>query len=185
MKKEIFAIVGSASRNSSNERLLEYLAGMMRDDCNVTILRDLKVLPPFDPEQSLDNPPQAIVEFRDAIDRADGVMICTPEYVFSIPSGLKNAIEWCVASTVFSDKPIGLITASAQGEKGHEELQLLMKTVMASFTDDTTLLIQGIKGKINLEGEIIDRKTEDDLTNFIGAYKMLIQNPPEFRGQCT
>jgi len=173
LKKNVLAIVGSASRNSSNERLLEYLAGMMQDDCNVTIFRDLKSLPPFDPEQSLENPPQSIVAFRDAIDRADGVMICTPEYVFSIPSGLKNAIEWCVAVTVFSDKPTGLITASAQGEKGHEELQLLMKTVMARFVPETTLLIQGIKGKIDLEGEITDSTTVDELARFVDAYKGL------------
>ena len=69
-------------------------------------------------------------------------MICTPEYIFSLPSGLKNAIEWCVATTVFSEKPIGVITASADGQKGHEELQMIIKTVMARFTTETTLLIQ-------------------------------------------
>jgi len=63
------------------------------------------------------------------------------EYVFSIPNGLKNVIEWCVATTVFADKPSGLITASANGQKGHEELLLIMKTAMAKFTSETTLLI--------------------------------------------
>lgn len=176
MKKNIFVIIGSASRNSSNERLVESMAEMIRDECDVTIFNDLKMLPHFDPEQSLENAPQIIEEFRARIDQADGVIICTPEYVFSVPSGLKNAIEWCVATTVFSDKPIGLITASAQGEKGHAELQLLMKTVMAMFTDDTTLLIQGIKGKINLHGEIVDNNTQDEVTRFVDAYKSLIQS---------
>lgn len=147
---------------------------MMRDAFDVTIFNDLKALPPFDPEQSLEEPPQAIVKFRESIDRADGVIVCTPEYVFSIPSGLKNAIEWCVASTVFSDKPVGLITASAHGEKGHEELQMLMKTVMARFTDETTLLIQGIKGKISLESEVTDPATRDALVRFVGAYQQLL-----------
>ncbi len=141
----------------------------------MTVFNDLKALPHFDPEQSLENPPQIIEAFRESIDRADGVIICTPEYVFSIPSGLKNAIEWCVACTVFSDKPVGLITASAQGEKGHEELQLLMKTVVTKFTDETTLLIQGIKGKISLAGEITDRRTKDELARFVDAYKRLVQ----------
>jgi len=176
LKKNIFAIIGSASRNSSNERLVQSLAGMMRDDFNVTIFNGLKTLPHFDPEQSLENVPGTIEAFRESINRADGVIICTPEYVFSIPSGLKNAIEWCVASTVFSDKPVGLITASAQGRKGHEELQLLMKTVMARFTDETTLLIQGIKGKINPEGGIVDEGTKDEMVRFAGAYKSLILN---------
>lgn len=103
-------------------------------------------------------------------------MICTPEYVFSIPSGLKNAIEWCVSTTVFSDKPIGLITAAASGQKGHEELQLIIKTVMTKFTPETTLLIPGIKGKIDDKGEITDSKTKEVLTRFISAYQNLVQN---------
>lgn len=181
MKKRIFAIIGSASRNSSNERLVENLVRMTNEDFDVTVFNALKTLPHFDPEQSLDNPPQIIEEFRESVDKADGVIICTPEYVFSIPSGLKNAIEWCVACTVFSDKPVGLITASAHGEKGHEELRLLMKTVMARFTDETTLLIQGIKGKINLEGEIIDNETKDELARFAGRLVAYMQESDENR----
>lgn len=173
--KKIFAIVGSASQNSSNERLMENLVRMTKDDFDVTVFNDLKTLPHFDPEQSLENPPQVVEKFRESVDKADGIIICTPEYVFSIPSGLKNAIEWCVACTVFTDKPVGLITASAHGEKGHEELQLLMKTVMAKFTDETTLLIQGIKGKINLEGEITDDDTKDELTRFAGTLVAYMQ----------
>src|SRR6185295_6604003 len=133
-------------------------------------------LPPFDPELSADSPPQVIVEFRNTIDEADGVLICTPEYVFSIPSGLKNAIEWCVSTTVFSDKPVGIITASLDGQKGHQELQLIMKTIMSNVTDETSLLIQGIKGKINERGEITDSKTLDDLIRFLNAYKTLLKN---------
>jgi chromate reductase len=125
----------------------------------------------------VENPPKAVVELREAVANADGLLICTPEYVFSLPSGLKNAIEWCVSTTVFSDKPTGLITASAQGEKGHEELQLIMKTVMAKFTGETCLLIQGIKGKINEAGEINDDKTRDDLLKFVNSFVALINEP--------
>lgn len=175
-KKNILVIIGSASKNSSNEKLIDNFANLTKDCFSLKILNDLKTLPHFDPELSIDNTPNIILEFRNRIKNADGILICTPEYIFSIPSGLKNAIEWCVSTTVFSDKPIGLITASASGQKGHEELQLIMKTVMTHFTDRTTLLIQGIKGKINEEGEITDSKTLQDLANFIAAYKTLIKN---------
>ena len=70
----------------------------------------------------------------------------------------------------------GLITASAQGLKGHEELKLIMKTVEANFTEGITLLIQGIKGKINEQGMITDSKTNNDLVEFINAYKTLFEN---------
>jgi chromate reductase, NAD(P)H dehydrogenase (quinone) len=175
-KKNIFVIIGSASENSANEKLVYVLEGLGRKEFDFSIFKDLKALPHFDPELSASNPPRSIVEFREAVDRADGIIICTPEYVFSIPSGLKNVIEWCVSTTVFSDKPTGLITASAHGKKGHEELQLIMKTVMAKFTEDTTLLIQGVKGKISETGAVNDSRTKEDLLRFMCAFDRLVKN---------
>jgi chromate reductase, NAD(P)H dehydrogenase (quinone) len=173
-KKNIFAIIGSASSNSSNLKLVENIANLTTDKFNLSIFNDLKSLPHFDPELSAKNPPRQIIELRNSIEQADGIIICTPEYIFSIPSGLKNAIEWCIATTIFSEKPIGLITASAGGQKGHEELLLIMKTAMAKFIAETTLLIQGIKGKFDSEGNLIDVQTQDKLGEFIAEFDKLI-----------
>lgn len=172
--KKIFVINGSASDNSSNQKLIDNFAYLTKEFFNLTVFNDLKTLPHFNPELSVANTPKIISDFRNNIEMADGVLICTPEYIFSIPSGLKNAIEWCVSTTLFADKPTGIITASAIGEKGHEELQLLANTIMAKFTPETTLLIKGIKGKINESGNIIDDKTKDDLKKFIDAFKKLL-----------
>lgn len=175
-KRNIFAVIGSASKNSSNEKLVDLISGLTKEFFNFRIQNDLKTLPPFDPANSINNTPAQIIQFRKEIETADAVLICTPEYIFSIPSGLKNAIEWCVSTTVFTDKPLGLITASADGRKGHKELQLIMKTVMANFTEETTLLIQGIKGKIDANGELLHEKTRSDLMNFIAAFKSLVED---------
>lgn len=170
MKKQIFAIVGSASKDSSNLKLVEYIASNCLD-YDVTIFNALHILPHFNPALTDINTPLEIVAIRNSISQADGILICTPEYIFSMPSGLKNLIEWCVSTTVFSKKPIGLITASAQGEKCHEELKLIMKTVETIFTEETTLLIQGIKGKMDLMGKIRDEKLKVELEKFIHYFK--------------
>jgi NAD(P)H-dependent FMN reductase len=173
-KTNIFAIIGSASPNSANQKLVESIAALTKEQWNITVFTQLKDLPHFDPELSLHHPPELVIAFREAIANADAILICTPEYVFSIPSGLKNAIEWCVATTVFSDKPTGLITASADGRKGHEELQLLMKTLGCQFSEETTLLVSGAKGKITETGAIRDDKTYQHLVQFIDAFVQLI-----------
>jgi NAD(P)H-dependent FMN reductase len=175
-QEKYFVINGSASQNSSNKKLIDNFANLTKGHFSLTISNDLSTLPHFDPELSIDNTPKTILDFRDKIKNADGILICTPEYVCSIPSRLKNAIEWCVSTTVFSNKPVGLITASLHGQKGHAELQLIMKTVMTKFTDQTTLLIQSVKGKMNQFGEITDNETLQDFTNFIDAYKALMAN---------
>jgi len=174
IKKNVFVIIGSASSSSANSKLIDHIERLTIERWNLTIYKDLKDLPHFNPELSINNTPPSVIEFRQLVEQADGVIICTPEYVFSIPSGLKNAIEWCVATTVFSDKPVGLITASASGVKGHEELQLIMKTIMAVFTEETTLLIQGVKGKVNEQGEIMEVATIAALDNFIGSFQAVL-----------
>ena len=175
-KKSIIGICGSASSNSANLSILKWIAKSKKSDFILEIIDDLTEFPHFKTELTNKNVPKQIIAFRNKIENADGIIICTPEYIFSIPSGLKNMIEWCVSTTVFSDKPIGLITASANGEKGHEELKLIMKTVQTKFTDETTLLIKGIKGKVKEEGKISDKKTETELKKFVESFEKLTSN---------
>jgi len=172
-KKNIIGICGSASQNSANLFILKQIATLEISNFNLEIIDDLTKLAHFKTELTDQNTPKKIVEFRNKIEKADGVIICTPEYIFSIPSGLKNMIEWCVSTTIFSNKPVGLITASASGIKGHEELKLIMETLQASLSIETTLLIQGIKGKIDKEKNI-ELKTLNELKNFIQSFKNLI-----------
>ncbi len=173
--KKIFVIIGSAGAHSANEKLVANIASLTRGFFEPDVFNSLKSLPHFDPQLSVEGTPQSILDFRNRIAAADGVIICTPEYIFSIPSGLKNAIEWCVSTTVFSEKPMGIITASASGVKGHEELKMIMKTLYSKFREDTTLLIQGVKGKISDQCEITDSKTKIELAEFVECFRKLVQ----------
>lgn len=172
--KQVLAIIGSANTLSANLHVVQQLAVLAKEKFRINIYNGLKQLPHFDPDLSVGNTPPAVLELRQLITDADGIIISTPEYVFSIPSGLKNAIEWCVATTIFAHKPTGLITAAANGLKGHEELQLIMRTVEARFTGPTTLLIQGIKGKMDAQGQITDAKTQAALLDFVEALAQLL-----------
>lgn len=173
-RKNILVLNGSASADSSNQKLIRQLTLWTDEHFEFNHCMDLKLLPHFSPELSVTNTPEAVINFRQEVAAADGVIICTPEYIFSIPSGLKNALEWCVAAPVFTGKPLGIITASANGQKGHEELQLIMQTLMATFNPETTLLIPGIKGKVNEESLITDTYTIESLKQFLRAFEELV-----------
>lgn len=123
----------------------------------------LKELPHFDPEESTTQPPIEIIALRQVIQDADLVLISSPEYIFSVPSGLKNLLEWCAATTIFTDKPVSIITASAQGETGHAELQRIMQGLGAQLDPRNNLLIQGVKGKLDAVGNIWDEKLDQAL----------------------
>ncbi|MFY9159097.1 NADPH-dependent FMN reductase [Aquirufa ecclesiirivi] len=175
MKKKIFAIVGSASSKSSNLKLLHYLKTQFSSDFEVEIFDQLAQIPHFNPEQSQVDPPISVIEIRNRILMSDGIMICSPEYIFSIPSVLKNALEWCVATTVFSEKPTCLITASADGKMGNEELRLIMKTLNANFTEETSLLISGIRGKLDEDGNPLDSDLKVKLKQVVVAFESQVK----------
>jgi NAD(P)H-dependent FMN reductase len=156
MKKTVLAICGSTRTQSANLFIIQYVASLMVNDVEFEVYDGLTQLPYFNPDLDKESAPAPVEAFRQKIKTADGVLICTPEYIFSLPGILKNAIEWCVATTVFSEKPVALITASASGAAAHQSLQLVMKTIYADIRTDTQLLIQGAKGKIDGEGSVTD-----------------------------
>ena len=174
-KKEIVAINGSASAHSSNERLINRFIQATSDEHEVKVWPDLKLIPHFDPEVTAGDVPSVVAHLREAIARAAAVVICTPEYIYSIPSGLKNVLEWCVATTVFTDKRVAIITASASGQKGHEELLLILRTLGAKISEDTSLLIPGIKGKIGDQGEFKDEETARSFQRFVDSLRQWLQ----------
>src|SRR5689334_13830668 len=132
----ILAIIGSTRAQSSNLHLVQWIAAHYKDDYIIEIFDTLDELPHFNPDLDNEDVSPKVVQLRNKIASADGVLICTPEYVFSLPGSLKNALEWTVSTTVFSDKPTALITASGLGEKAHESLQLIMRTLGVKTNDD-------------------------------------------------
>lgn len=169
-KKKVLAICGSTRTQSANLSIIHYVAELLSNDVVIEIYNDLPNLPHFNPDLDKDTAPKIVEALRNRIKTADGVLICTPEYVFSLPGALKNVIEWCVSTTVFSEKPVALITASASGTKAHESLQLVMKTIYADVREETQLMIQGAKGKVNKEGEITDASTAQQLKQLADAF---------------
>ncbi|WP_228466999.1 NADPH-dependent FMN reductase [Adhaeribacter swui] len=159
MRKKILAISGSTKKNSSNEAIIRFVANSLQEEADVQLFNSIDQLPHFNPDLDHEAPPAGVADFRRQIQEADGVLICTPEYVFSLPGSLKNALEWNVSTTNFSNKPVAIIVAAASGEKAMESLALILTTIEARLPEESKLLIKGVKGKINAQGEIQDAAT--------------------------
>ncbi len=171
--KKILAIWGSTRRVSANLQIMNALESMAGNAWEMTFYEHLTELPYFNQDVTSEQAPPLVHDFRKAIEVADGVLICTPEYVFSLPGILKNALEWTVSTTVFSDKPTALITASSSGEKAHESLLLVMKTLGVKTHDDACLLIPGVKSKLDAEGRVINESLREQLKRLVDALNHL------------
>ncbi|MFA4867955.1 MAG: NAD(P)H-dependent oxidoreductase [Pedobacter sp.] len=166
-------IIGSASKESSNAKLMEEFAELSADDFQLTVFKGLGLLPHFDPSLTEDLP-VAVTNLIACIEAAQGVVISSPEYIFSIPARLKNLLEWCVATTVFMDKPVGLVTASSDGQQGHAQLKLIMKTLGARLAEEAELVINGIKGRFDGNGRLSDSQVHAALADFTAGFKKLV-----------
>jgi NAD(P)H-dependent FMN reductase len=176
MKKTILAIPGSSRENSVNHLILRFIAWQFKDYVNLNVFSGLATFPHFNPDVSDHDIDPAVKEFRAEITRSDGVIICTPEYVFSLPGTLKNALEWTVATTIFLNKPAALIVASGLGEKTIESLYLIMTTLGARVDPQSTLLIQGARAKFKGLDEF-DAKTGEQIRTLVQSMLRTIEAP--------
>jgi NAD(P)H-dependent FMN reductase len=167
-KKNILAICGSTRQSSANLHIINAIAQLSKDLSDITLF-DIATLPFFNQDVSDEQAPASVIDFRNAIVKADSVLICTPEYVFSLPGVLKNAIEWTVSTTVFSDKTVALITASSSGQKAHESLLLVMQTLGIKTSDELCLHIPAVKTKVNDNGIVTDEKLLARLETLAGS----------------
>ena len=173
-KPKVLSICGSTRNQSTNLQIVKAIARLAANDFDIEIYQHLTGLPHFNPDLDIDEVPELVQAFRNQVAAADGVLICTPEYVFSLPGSLKNAIEWMVSTILFDGKPTAIITASGLGQKAHESLQLIMQTVGAKMTDATQLLIEGVRTKLNSTGEITDAATLAKVKGLIAALGALM-----------
>lgn len=154
-RKRILGISGSTKSRSTSLSILKFLAEEHKELIDLNIYDQLSDLPHFNPEMER-SLPSSVINMRKQIENSDGVLFCTPEYVFSLPGSLKNLIEWTVSTVLFSSKPVAIIVAAASGKKAFDSLELILTTIETSMPDKSKLLIKGAKGKISENGNIID-----------------------------
>jgi chromate reductase len=112
-KIRILGFAGSLRKGSYNKMALKVAAKLVPRDAEVEIF-DLEGMPTFN--QDLEqNPGPKVVEFKEKIRRADAILIVTPEYNYSIPGVLKNAID-CASrpygDNAFEGKPVAVMGTS-------------------------------------------------------------------------
>jgi chromate reductase, NAD(P)H dehydrogenase (quinone) len=163
MIPNILAISGSTRPHSVNEQIIKWMSWHYRALAAIELYNQIAELPHFRSDLIDKKAPPQVKAFYEAIDRADAVLVCTPEYVFSLPGSLKNALDWTVSTTVFTDKPTALIVASSSGAKAFESLQLIMTTLGSQIPEEARLLIPAVKTKVSDQGQPLQDVLAQDL----------------------
>jgi chromate reductase len=90
----ILGVSGSLRQGSFNTRLLAEAAKELPDGVGFRLFEGLGEVPPYNEDHDHDDPPEPVVRLRTEFASADAILFATPEYNFSVPGQLKNAIDW-------------------------------------------------------------------------------------------
>jgi chromate reductase, NAD(P)H dehydrogenase (quinone) len=141
---KILALSGSGRAISTNTALLRALAANAPAH-QITVYASLPELPVFSPDLEAAPLPAAVETLLGLIREADGLLIASPEYIRSIPGGLKNAIDWLVSRDEIIAKPIALLHASHRGDDMLDQLRLVLSTVSSRFAPELFLRVNLMK----------------------------------------
>jgi NAD(P)H-dependent FMN reductase len=168
--KKVIAICGSTRQNSINHSLIKAIVDLSAENLDITIFDGIANLPQFNPDNDGENVSDEVAHFRQLLDNAEGIIICTPEYAHGVPGTLKNAIDWTISSSQFPHKPTMLITASTDGTFGHKALLETLKAIEAKNIDNLQLVISFVKTKMSSENQITDEKTLRDVQDLVSRF---------------
>lgn len=172
---DIVGICGSLRAGSLN-RMAMNLAGELMPEGMQLNTAEIRDVPFFDGDMLANGMPESVVALRERIRQADGVVIVTPEYNFSIPGVLKNALDWISRGDdqPFAFKPVAIISA-APGPVGGARVQYDLRRVMlfmnAQVLAKPEVFIGGAMAKFNAQGECTDEVTR----KFVGDQMLAFQ----------
>ncbi|MEH7225417.1 NADPH-dependent FMN reductase [Bacillus sp. JJ1566] len=154
----IVTLVGSLRKNSFNMQVAKTMQERYKEKLNMQIA-DIGALPHFNQDDELD-PPQVVKEFKASIAKADGVVIITPEYNWSVPGVLKNALDWTSrVEQVFIGKPVMTLGATP-GMMGTLRAQLHLRDILVAPGIQANILPPGANEiLINFASQKIDEQT--------------------------
>ncbi len=169
---KILGISGSLRAKSYNTALLHVISDALPDDWTMEIITPIG-LPLYNEEIQDEGWPTPMLHLVDKIRTADVVIIATPEYNYSIPGGLKNAIDWIsrVPDQPFKNKPVGIVGA-AGGRLGTVRAQLHLRQCFqfleARVMSRPEVLI-GTAHQAFSNGALVDPSSRAALQDFIDA----------------
>jgi chromate reductase, NAD(P)H dehydrogenase (quinone) len=160
----ILGIAGSLRRKSYNRAALRTAQQLAPEDAVIDVF-ELDGIPVFS-EDDERQPPPKVVQFKKGIREADAILFVTPEYNYSIPGVLKNAIDWAsrpYGDSAWTDKPAAIMGASV-GTLGTARAQYHLRQVFVFLNvhaiNQPEVMIGNAAQNFDAEGNLTNESTK-------------------------
>jgi chromate reductase len=158
--------------------MLETAASLTPPGVTTSCYEGLGTLPHFNPDDDQPPLPEPVSVLRAAIESADALLFCTPEYAGALPGSLKNLLDWTVGGTEISAKPSGWINVSTMpsGAGGaHAELATVLRYTDASVVEEACVHLPVGRNEIGADGLVTGEQTREAISAVLATLAVAAQ----------
>ncbi len=178
---KVLTICGSLRKGSYNHALVRALPALAPAEMTLSEAPSYETFPFYNADiQDSAGFPGVVTDFAEAVRAADGIIIVTPEYNWSIPGALKNTLDWVsrMKDQPFKEKPVAIQSAS-QGPLGGARMQYHLRmalTYMNAFVFGTPEIFVGVaQNKFDKDSlELKDQPTKDIVKQQLAGFAKFI-----------
>ena len=181
----ILGISGSLRKASYNTAALRAAQELVPEGMTLEIF-DLTPIPLYNEDIREKGLPPAVEDFRNRIKSTDGLLIVTPEYNYSVPGVLKNAIDWASRppDQPFDGKPIAIMGASPSflgTARAQYHLRQCFIYLNGIILNRPEIMIANAPSKFDGEGRLTDQKTRELIGELLNQLKLHVEQSCAFR----
>ena len=167
----ILGIAGSLRDASYNRGTLRAAANLVPEGASIEVF-ELNGIPAFSQDEE-QNPPAKVAELKRKIREADAILFVTPEYNYSVPGVLKNAIDWAsrpYGDNAWNGKPAAIMGASV-GAIATARAQYHLRQIMVFLNmfpvNRPEVMIGNAAERFDAQGNLTDEKTKELIGNLL------------------
>lgn len=172
-KLKFLGLVGSLRQGSYNKALMRTALTLLPEDVTLEVF-DLAEFPLFN-QDLVENSPPIVTEFKAKIHASDAILIASPEYNYSIPGVLKNALDWASrppTDNAWDGKPVAIMSAST-GKLGGGRMQYHLRQCFVFLNmyaiNRPEFMLANAKNYFDQEGNLTDEDTRKRLQELLKA----------------
>ena len=169
----ILGIAGSLRQGSYNRAALRAAQALAPEKTRIEIF-DLHGIPPFNQDEEA-HPPEQVAQLKARVRAADAILFVTPEYNYSIPGVLKNAIDWAsrpYGDSAWEGKPVAVMGASV-GMLGTARAQYHLRQVFVFLNmhplNRPEVMIAQANQRFDAQGNLTDQNTREHIRKLLVA----------------
>lgn len=181
----LLGIAGSLRRASKSRALLSNAASLVPEGTRL-LAHPLDDVPLYNGDLDVEGGPAAVRALKESIAGADGIVLVTPEYNYSMPGVLKNAIDWASRPAYrsgFLHKPVAVVAlanSDVGGARAVGQLKQVLLGLCAEVYPAPEMLVARVNDKIDDDGRLTDEETRVRLARLLVGFSTWIRQRRAF-----